>query len=106
VIPARLPERPLVYSFGVGEDATFDLGVIEKFGATVHAFDPTPRSSAWVERQSLPSQFIFHPVGIGGEDGTAEFYPPERDEHVSFSNAPSARQTALPSSRRSALCKP
>jgi FkbM family methyltransferase len=96
VIPSRLPERPLVYSFGVGEDASFDLGIIDKFGATVHAFDPTPRSSAWVARQSLPAQFVFHPVGIGGEDGTAEFYPPEREEHVSFSNAPSARQTGAP----------
>jgi FkbM family methyltransferase len=96
VIPSRLPERPLVYSFGVGDDISFDLAMIGRYSAQVHAFDPTPRSQRWVAGQTLPETFHFHSLGIGGRDGTAEFFPPVEDGHVSFSNAPSAAQTGTP----------
>lgn len=92
----HLPERPIIYSFGVGEDVSFDLAVIERFGAIVHAFDPTPRSQTWLSRQILPAEFHFHPIGIAGEDGRVEFFPPEHSEHVSFSNAPTASQATEP----------
>jgi len=82
------PASPLIYSFGVGEDVSFDLGAIETFAATVHAFDPTPRSLAWIARQSLPEQFHFHAIGIADVDGEAEFHPPAKAEYVSFSAAP------------------
>lgn len=85
------PAQPLVYSFGVGEDISFDLAAITEFGAIVHAFDPTPRSRAWIERQSLPAQFNFHPIGIAAKDGEAEFFAPEVDAHVSFSAAPAPK---------------
>lgn len=96
VVPARLPVNPLVYSFGVGDDISFDLAMIGRFGAVVHAFDPTPRSGQWIAGQTLPEAFHFHPLGIGGRDGSAEFFPPVEDGHVSFSNAPSAAQTGTP----------
>jgi hypothetical protein len=32
----------------------WDLDMIQRFGCTVHAFDPTPASIAWVSRQSPP----------------------------------------------------
>jgi FkbM family methyltransferase len=97
VIPTRLPHQPLVYAFGVGEDISFDLAIIRKLGATVHAFDPTPRSQEWVGGQSdLPDQFNFHPIGVGGSDGTAEFFPPAKENHVSFSNAPTDQQNGPP----------
>lgn len=73
----------VVYSFGVGEDVSFDLAMIERFGVTVHAFDPTPKSIAWVRAQKLPSKFVLHEVGIAGYDGTASFAPPENPNHVS-----------------------
>lgn len=84
------PPDPLIYSFGVGEDISFDLAAIGEFGATVHAFDPTPRSRAWVERQSLPAGLTFHPVGIAAADGEAEFFAPEKDVNTSFSAQPAA----------------
>ena len=37
------------HSGGVGEDASFDLGIIERFGCSVFAFDPTPRAIAFAE---------------------------------------------------------
>ncbi|MCK9462251.1 MAG: FkbM family methyltransferase [Proteobacteria bacterium] len=73
----------VVYSFGVGEDASFDIELIERYGITIHAFDPTPRSIEWVDKQRFPSKFIMHEFGIAAFDGLASFHPPENPEHVS-----------------------
>jgi FkbM family methyltransferase len=73
----------LVYSFGVGEDISWDLAMIERFGVTVHAFDPTPRSIAWVRRQRLPAGFVFHEYGVADFDGAARFFPPRNPAWVS-----------------------
>ena len=75
----------IVYAFGVGEDITFDLALVERFGLTVHAFDPTPKSIDWLRRQALPEQFILHPYGIAARDGDVTFHPPENPAHVSHS---------------------
>ena len=82
------PKNALVYSFGIGEDLSFDIGAIETFQCVVHGFDPTPRCKQWIDRQSLPEKFTFHPIGIADHDGTAKFFPPQCDEHVSFSVQP------------------
>ncbi|WP_185245026.1 FkbM family methyltransferase [Citrifermentans bremense] len=81
--PQGLTPGGIVYSFGVGEDISWDLAIIEKYGVAVHAFDPTPRSAEFVKRQSLPGEFVFHPYGLADYDGTALFYPPENSEWVS-----------------------
>jgi len=73
----------VVYSFGVGEEISFDLELIRHFGVTVHAFDPTPRSREWLQTQTLPEQFVFHPYGVAGEDGTRRFSPPVNPRHIS-----------------------
>ncbi|MCA9649555.1 MAG: FkbM family methyltransferase [Myxococcales bacterium] len=85
VVPHALSETSVVYSFGVGQDVSFDLALIERFGAEVHAFDPTPRSLAWVEQQSFPARFVFHSVGVAGADGTLTLHAPPHEDHVSFS---------------------
>lgn len=76
----------LIYSFGVGEDISFDLGAIQTFGCEVHAFDPTPKSIKWIAQQSLPDNFSFYPEGVAAMDGEAEFAPPANDAHVSYSS--------------------
>lgn len=68
----------VVYSFGLGEDISFDLAVIERFGCKVHGFDPTPIAGAWLQSQSLDKRFVFHPIGLGETDGMVDFFtPPE-----------------------------
>ena len=96
VIPATLPKHPLIYSFGVGEDVSFDIGMVEQFGATIHAFDPTPRSNQWIKGQSLPQAFHFHQLGLAGRDAIVPFFPPAGEGHVSFSNAPAGNQSGDP----------
>lgn len=90
-----LDAHSIVYSFGIGEDATFDLELIRRFGLTVHGFDPTPRSLDWVERQQLPAEFIMHDYGLADRDGPVSFFPPAKPEHVSHSVL-SPRSTRAP----------
>lgn len=83
VCPDTLDASSVVYSFGVGEEISFDLELIRRFGVCVHAFDPTPRSIAWLAKQSLPGNFVFHPYGVADFDGHAKFLPPVNPAHVS-----------------------
>jgi len=83
VCPSMLSETGIVYSFGVGEDISFDLELIRRFGLRVHAFDPTPRSIEWVRSQTLPREFVFHPWGVADTDGKRKFAAPLNPAHVS-----------------------
>jgi FkbM family methyltransferase len=71
--------------------------LIEKFGLTVHAFDPTPKSIEWVKRQMFSDNFVLHEYGIAAFDGIASFYPPENPDHVSHTllNRPSMKQRVI-----------
>ena len=80
-----LNKESVIYSVGVGSNIDFDLELINSFGATVHAFDPTPRSIEWVKGQQLPRQFIFHPFGLSAENGHMEFLPPSKASSTHFS---------------------
>jgi FkbM family methyltransferase len=73
----------IVYSFGVGEDVSFDLALIRKFDCEVHAFDPTPRSVAFVAASVRDPAFHFQPVGIAATDGVVSAAAPENPDHVS-----------------------
>lgn len=92
-----LDNNSIVYSFGVGEDVSFDLALIDRFGMTVHAFDPTPRSIQWVKRQDMPAAFILHEYGVASYDGLATFSPPENPDHVSHTmlERASTREAAI-----------
>lgn len=89
VVPDLTDRNSVVFSFGIGEDISFDLDIIEKFGCQVMGFDPRPKSRVWIESMSLPDQFRYFPVGISASDGEAEFFQPACKDHVSFSMTPS-----------------
>jgi len=86
ILPHLLSTNSVIYSFGVGEDISFDLALIERFGATVHAFDPTPKSLEWIGTQTLPQPFVIHGCALASEDGTLRLFPPANPSHVSYSN--------------------
>lgn len=88
VSTAGLSSRSVVYSFGVGEDVSFDLALIARCGVTVHGFDPTPRSVAWVKSQDLPVSFQFHELGIADFDGSTTFNAPANPAHASYTAVP------------------
>lgn len=80
-----LGRESVIYSFGVGTDIEWELEIIRRTGATVHAFDPTPRSASWMAGQRLPPELLFHPVGISDKDGELMLYPPRRPNNPHFS---------------------
>jgi len=86
VNPALLGPTSVFYSFGIGTDISFDLECIKRFSLQIHAFDPTPRSLAWLGRQQLPSGFLVHPYGVADFDGTITLHPPADPTHVSYSS--------------------
>jgi FkbM family methyltransferase len=77
----------ICYCVGVGEDITFDLGLIDKFGCTVFAYDPTPRAAEHVKKfaRSYANNFKYFEVGLWDRDEIVRFYAPSNSEHVSHS---------------------
>ena len=82
--PDGLGANSVVYSFGVGDNLAWECSVVESLGLTLHAFDPTPASVAWVARQTLPPNLHFHPVGLAGHDGAVDFALPRRGSRFNY----------------------
>lgn len=85
ICPEFLNENSIIYSFGIGEDISFDNALIKNHGCRVFGFDPTPKSISWIKRQKLPEQFHFYEFGISNKSGFVDFYLPKNPEHVSGS---------------------
>jgi FkbM family methyltransferase len=85
IIPELLNADSIMYSFGIGEDVSFDMDVINNHGCQVFAYDPTPRSIEWISRQDLPNNFHFQPYGIHSIDAESAFYLPKNKAYVSGS---------------------
>ncbi len=83
--PLNIGKESIVYSFGIGRDISFDLALIENFGVKVFAFDPTPKSIAWLRSQKLPSGFKYFPIGLSDQDRLADFYEIDGEQSVSYS---------------------
>ena len=85
VCPISLNENSIVYSFGIGEDISFDKTMIAKHKCKLFAFDPTPKSIDWIKKQDLPSNFYFYEYGVGTKTESTDFYLPIDANHVSGS---------------------
>src|SRR5665647_1124976 len=86
IMPSLLDRSSVIYSFGTGRDISFDRVCIRKHGASVFAFDPTPKSIEWTGNQKLPDRFHFHPFGISASiTGQADFFLPANPRAVSGS---------------------
>jgi FkbM family methyltransferase len=94
ICPRGLAPGAVVYSVGIGTDITFDLSLIETYGVTVHAFDPTPGSIVYVRSQPLPNSFNWHEIGVAGHDGPATFFPPINPAHISHTLVARAETSA------------
>lgn len=77
--PDKLDENAVVYSFGVGEDISFELALMEHLKLHIHAFDPSPRSIDWVQQQSLRKEFHFYSYGLSAQDGKITFIEPDQE---------------------------
>ena len=84
-VPTDLISRDsVVYAAGAGEDVSFDLALLRRFGCEVWAMDPTPRSIAFARGVTEP-RWHFLPIGMWKEDTVLHFHPPADPAHVSHS---------------------
>lgn len=83
--PDFLNEQSVIYSFGIGEDISFDTAIIENHNCQVFGFDPTPKSIHWIKNQNIPEKFNFHPFGVSSISGFVDFFLPINTDHVSGS---------------------
>jgi FkbM family methyltransferase len=73
ILKRTLRRGSVVYSGGVGGDISFELALIERFGALIHIFDPSPVAVPTIQKalttgSMVPSHLFFKPVGLGGSD--------------------------------------
>lgn len=104
-----LSDRSLCYGVGAGEDISFEIELINRYGCEVHCFDPTPRAQRHVKllhRNTINgvqtsinnavnlyykvdpgclARLHFHALGLWSRDGPMRFYAPENPAHVSHS---------------------
>jgi FkbM family methyltransferase len=74
-----------VYSFGIGDTIDFERVLIERFGAEVHGFDPTPSVGPLLKTMKVPAGFHFYPWALADHDETLELYPRLRRDETSSS---------------------
>jgi FkbM family methyltransferase len=87
IVPTHLLNRESIcYCVGVGEDITFDMGLIAHFGCKVFAYDPTPRAALHVQSHAAHcANYIYERVGLWDSDEVVRFYAPANPQNVSHS---------------------
>jgi len=105
-------ENPVLISGGVGEDVSFDIEFLTKFGGVAHFFDPTERAIQYFKTLSLSlgnrktmsytengaqpiaaydltkiteSSLHFYPLALLDRNQKVRFYQPLNKSHVSYS---------------------
>lgn len=76
ILANSLSSNAIVYSFGIGHDASFDLSLAEKYGCIIHAYDPTPSSLEWVKSTIQEPRFVMKAVAIADSDRILHFHTP------------------------------
>jgi FkbM family methyltransferase len=86
-VPSSLLDgHSICYLAGIGEDISFDLALIERFGCDVYAFDPVPRAAEYVARAAAGEpRHHFMQVGLWSSDTTLAFHAPAQQDFVSHS---------------------
>jgi FkbM family methyltransferase len=74
----------IVYSVGIGENISFDLALIERYGCRVYGWDPTPLAVNFIAGLKSTPGFVFMPYGLGVDDCTIQFGAQDGGDH-SFS---------------------
>lgn len=69
-----LDENSIVYSCGIGEDVSFDMDIIKRYGCKVFAFDPTPMAKKYIESNIKNEKFVFLPYAIAASDKEIKFH--------------------------------
>lgn len=82
----RLYRGAVCYCAGVGEDIGLELHLIARYGASVFAFDPTPRAKVYLESINYDMDKLrYYEYGLWSKNEVLKFYAPDNPAHVSHS---------------------
>ncbi|PWU04530.1 MAG: hypothetical protein C5B51_16625 [Terriglobia bacterium] len=82
ILTGHLGPSSVVYSGGVGEDISFEMELIERFGVTVHLFDPSPMALDTIAGASrYRDKLHFKALGLAGASSAMAFAPVDDGRH-------------------------
>lgn len=86
ILKSELPKKNIIsYSFGLGNNISWELEFIDNFDVEIFAYDPTPSSVDWIEQQTLPKKLHFFPIGLADYCGDMPFFIPRREGRFNYS---------------------
>lgn len=90
IIPSLIKGKKdlTAYSFGIGNDFSFELELAQKYDMKVYAFDPSPEVVENMQKQSLPGNLRYYPYGLSDTDALKTFYRPSSGQDYSEYFAP------------------
>ncbi|QIK78074.1 FkbM family methyltransferase [Sphingomonas piscis] len=74
----RAGSRPVIYSFGVGNDVTFDTEAADLFEVPVYMFDPTPAVADFMKQYEGDQRLVFKNQGIFSRDAELKLYTSDK----------------------------
>jgi FkbM family methyltransferase len=90
-----LNKDSIIYSFGVGEDISFDISLIKQYNCQIYAFDPVPRVQNWLSTQIIPLEFNFFNFALFNYDGVLKIFAPENESNISHTIMLNSEKNAL-----------
>jgi FkbM family methyltransferase len=74
----RAGSKPIIYSFGVGNDISFDSEAADLFGVPIFMYDPTPNVALFMKEFEADERLIFKNEGIYSRDGEVRLYTSDK----------------------------
>lgn len=74
----RARSKPVIYSFGVGNDVSFDVEAADLFGVRVYMYDPTPNVALFMKDLEGDDRLAFKNEGIYSRDAQVKLYTSEK----------------------------
>lgn len=82
----ELPEKAVVFSFGIGDNIQFEKALLEDYpDISIYAFDPTPKSERYAKKLASYNNFHFEMTGLSNTDRKQKFYLPQNTNYISAS---------------------
>jgi len=76
ILEDSLDKDAVVFSFGLGEDTSFDESILGKYECRLFGFDPTPKAIKWVESHLEHPKFTFVPSALSTSDKPLRLFFP------------------------------
>lgn len=74
----RGASKPVIYSFGVGNDVSFDVEAADLFGVPIFMYDPTPNVALFMKDFEDNERLIFKKEGIYSRDAEVKLYTSDK----------------------------